>query len=87
MGLGPHPVERARSGGAEGAQRPLKKRPHRWERRKTTPHMSGVGAPAIRPRNSVRPRPVARARKRPPWPPACEPPQRRIIRPRTMAGG
>eukprot|EP00661_Eupelagonemidae_sp_cell13_P020374 gene20374-biopygen2569 len=27
MGLGPHPVERARSGGAEGAQRPLKKRP------------------------------------------------------------
>eukprot|EP00661_Eupelagonemidae_sp_cell13_P021995 gene21995-biopygen17684 len=22
MGLGPHPVERARSGGAEGAQRP-----------------------------------------------------------------
>eukprot|EP00661_Eupelagonemidae_sp_cell13_P020848 gene20848-biopygen13144 len=26
--------------------------------------MSGVGAPA------VRPRPVARARKRPPWPPA-----------------
>eukprot|EP00661_Eupelagonemidae_sp_cell13_P021826 gene21826-biopygen7154 len=48
--------------------------------------MSGVGAPAIRPRKSspgqgpgymsgvgapaVRPRPVARARKRPPWPPA-----------------
>eukprot|EP00661_Eupelagonemidae_sp_cell13_P021287 gene21287-biopygen2642 len=27
--------------------------------------MSGVGAPA------VRPRPVARARKSPPWPPAC----------------
>eukprot|EP00661_Eupelagonemidae_sp_cell13_P021469 gene21469-biopygen8654 len=48
--------------------------------------MSGVGAPAVRPRNcrpghgagymsgvgapAVRPRPVARARKRPPWPPA-----------------
>eukprot|EP00661_Eupelagonemidae_sp_cell13_P022057 gene22057-biopygen23677 len=48
--------------------------------------MSGVGAPAVRPRKSgaghgpgymsgvgapaVRPRPVARARKRPPWPPA-----------------
>eukprot|EP00661_Eupelagonemidae_sp_cell13_P021979 gene21979-biopygen23675 len=48
--------------------------------------MSGVGAPAIRPRScraghgpgymsgvgapAVRPRPVARARKRPPWPPA-----------------
>eukprot|EP00661_Eupelagonemidae_sp_cell13_P021214 gene21214-biopygen2640 len=27
MGLVPQPVERARSGGAEGAQRPLKKRP------------------------------------------------------------
>eukprot|EP00661_Eupelagonemidae_sp_cell13_P020578 gene20578-biopygen16128 len=109
MGLGPHPVERARSGGAEGAQRPVKRRPHRWRRPTATSHMSGVGAPAIRPRNSVRPRksgpghgpgymsgvgapavrprPVARARKRPPWPPACEPPQRRIIRPRTMAGG
>eukprot|EP00661_Eupelagonemidae_sp_cell13_P020911 gene20911-biopygen19148 len=107
MGLGPHPVERARSGGAEGAQRPLKKRPHRVEATTGAPHMSGVGAPAIRPRNvgggpgpghgpgymsgvgapAVRPRPVARARKRPPWPPACEPPQRRIIRPRTMAGG
>eukprot|EP00661_Eupelagonemidae_sp_cell13_P021725 gene21725-biopygen20687 len=50
MGLGPHPVERARSGGAEGAQRPLQKRPPR--RRPTTGgyHMSGVGAPAIRPR-------------------------------------
>eukprot|EP00661_Eupelagonemidae_sp_cell13_P020759 gene20759-biopygen13132 len=99
MGLGPHPVERARSGGAEGAQRPLKKTPPRLEAttsgppyvgavrpRKSGPghgpgYMSGVGAPA------VRPRPVARARKRPPWPPACEPPQRRIIRPRTMAGG
>eukprot|EP00661_Eupelagonemidae_sp_cell13_P020485 gene20485-biopygen22119 len=48
--------------------------------------MSGVGAPAVPPRNrgpghgpgymsgvgapAVRPRPVARARKRPPWPPA-----------------
>eukprot|EP00661_Eupelagonemidae_sp_cell13_P021670 gene21670-biopygen8673 len=51
MGLGPHPVERARSGGAEGVQGPLKKRPHRLEATTTTPHMSGVGAPAIRPRN------------------------------------
>eukprot|EP00661_Eupelagonemidae_sp_cell13_P020577 gene20577-biopygen20614 len=109
MGLGPHPVERARSGGAEGARGPLKRPPPALRPRTASPHMSGVGAPAIRPRNSVRPRksgpghgpgymsgvgapavrprPVARARKRPPWPPACEPPQRRIIRPRTMAGG
>eukprot|EP00661_Eupelagonemidae_sp_cell13_P021982 gene21982-biopygen11705 len=41
MGLGPHPVERARSGGAEGAQRPLKKRPHRRKGPKGGPHMSG----------------------------------------------
>eukprot|EP00661_Eupelagonemidae_sp_cell13_P020438 gene20438-biopygen4088 len=46
-----------------------------------TGYMSGVGAPAVRPRKG------ARGRRRPPWPPACEPPQRRIIRPRTMAGG
>eukprot|EP00661_Eupelagonemidae_sp_cell13_P009137 gene9137-biopygen21204 len=45
MGLGPHPVERARSGGAEGAQRPLKKRPHRLEATKSGYYMSGVGAP------------------------------------------
>eukprot|EP00661_Eupelagonemidae_sp_cell13_P019758 gene19758-biopygen20550 len=81
MGLGPHPVararrglrnckaaplgfppqgargcpvaraQRARSGGAEGAQRPLKRPPPAWRRRPATPHMSGVGAPAIRPRN------------------------------------
>eukprot|EP00661_Eupelagonemidae_sp_cell13_P021714 gene21714-biopygen19198 len=51
MGLGPHPVERARSGGAEGAQGPAKRRPHRREGTKTSPHMSGVGAPATRPRN------------------------------------
>eukprot|EP00661_Eupelagonemidae_sp_cell13_P021878 gene21878-biopygen5692 len=51
MGLGPHPVERARSGGAEGAQRPVKRTPHRWGRTTGTPHMSGVGAPATRPRN------------------------------------
>eukprot|EP00661_Eupelagonemidae_sp_cell13_P021432 gene21432-biopygen19184 len=51
MGLGPHPVERARSGGAEGAQRPLKKPPHRLGPTPGAPHMSGVGAPAIRPRN------------------------------------
>eukprot|EP00661_Eupelagonemidae_sp_cell13_P021705 gene21705-biopygen1129 len=51
MGLGPHPVERDRSGGAEGAQRPLKRRPPGWRRTKGGPHMSGVGAPAIRPRN------------------------------------
>eukprot|EP00661_Eupelagonemidae_sp_cell13_P021798 gene21798-biopygen2682 len=51
MGLGPHPVERARSGGAEGARRPAKKRPPRREAPPGTPHMSGVGAPAIRPRN------------------------------------
>eukprot|EP00661_Eupelagonemidae_sp_cell13_P021880 gene21880-biopygen4174 len=50
MGLGPHPVERARSGGAEGAQRPLKKRPPRLGRTQSGYHMSGVGAPAIRPR-------------------------------------
>eukprot|EP00661_Eupelagonemidae_sp_cell13_P021712 gene21712-biopygen11687 len=56
MGLGPHPVERARSGGAEGAQRPLKQRPHRLEGTPTSPHMSGVGAPATRPRTAVRPR-------------------------------
>eukprot|EP00661_Eupelagonemidae_sp_cell13_P021433 gene21433-biopygen22177 len=51
MGLGPHPVERARSGGAVGARRPLQRRPHGWGRTTTTPYMSGVGAPAIRPRN------------------------------------
>eukprot|EP00661_Eupelagonemidae_sp_cell13_P021642 gene21642-biopygen14706 len=51
MGLGPHPVERARSGGAEGAQRPLQRRPHRRGATTSAPHMSGVGAPAIRPRN------------------------------------
>eukprot|EP00661_Eupelagonemidae_sp_cell13_P021422 gene21422-biopygen16182 len=51
MGLGPHPVERARSGGAVGAQGPLKRRPHPLEATKSSPHMSGVGAPAIRPRN------------------------------------
>eukprot|EP00661_Eupelagonemidae_sp_cell13_P021609 gene21609-biopygen1123 len=50
MGLGPHPVERARSGGGEGAQRPPQKRPHRLKRPTAGPHMSGVGAPAIRPR-------------------------------------
>eukprot|EP00661_Eupelagonemidae_sp_cell13_P021834 gene21834-biopygen11699 len=46
MGLGPHPVARARSGVAEGAQRPLKKRPHRLEATKSGYYMSGVGAPA-----------------------------------------
>eukprot|EP00661_Eupelagonemidae_sp_cell13_P021924 gene21924-biopygen13237 len=51
MGLGPHPVERARSGGAVGAQRPPKRRPPAWEATPGSPHMSGVGAPAIRPRN------------------------------------
>eukprot|EP00661_Eupelagonemidae_sp_cell13_P021846 gene21846-biopygen13232 len=51
MGLGPHPVERARSGGAEGAQRPPKRRPPRRRAPTASPHMSGVGAPAIRPRN------------------------------------
>eukprot|EP00661_Eupelagonemidae_sp_cell13_P021434 gene21434-biopygen14693 len=51
MGLGPHPVERARSGGAEGARRPLKKSPHPRGARTGGPHMSGVGAPATRPRN------------------------------------
>eukprot|EP00661_Eupelagonemidae_sp_cell13_P022038 gene22038-biopygen16222 len=50
MGLGPHPVERARSGGAEGGQRPLKKTPHGLEATQSTPYMSGVGAPATRPR-------------------------------------
>eukprot|EP00661_Eupelagonemidae_sp_cell13_P021243 gene21243-biopygen19171 len=56
MGLGPHPVERARSGGAEGARRPLKRRPHGWRATPSASYMSGVGAPATRPRNSVRPR-------------------------------
>eukprot|EP00661_Eupelagonemidae_sp_cell13_P021936 gene21936-biopygen14727 len=51
MGLGPHPVERALSGGAEGARGPPQRRPPAWRRRPATPHMSGVGAPAIRPRN------------------------------------
>eukprot|EP00661_Eupelagonemidae_sp_cell13_P021842 gene21842-biopygen2685 len=51
MGLGPHPVERARSGGAVGAQRPPKRPPHRREATPAGPHMSGVGAPATRPRN------------------------------------
>eukprot|EP00661_Eupelagonemidae_sp_cell13_P021375 gene21375-biopygen1105 len=50
MGLGPHPVERARSGGAEGAQGPAQRRPHGREARPAAPHMSGVGAPATRPR-------------------------------------
>eukprot|EP00661_Eupelagonemidae_sp_cell13_P021350 gene21350-biopygen19177 len=50
MGLGPHPVERARSGGAEGARGPLKKRPHRRGPTQAGPYMSGVGAPATRPR-------------------------------------
>eukprot|EP00661_Eupelagonemidae_sp_cell13_P021678 gene21678-biopygen14712 len=50
MGLGPHPVERARSGGAEGVQGPPQRRPHRRGARQATPHMSGVGAPATRPR-------------------------------------
>eukprot|EP00661_Eupelagonemidae_sp_cell13_P021544 gene21544-biopygen17662 len=31
MGLGPQAVERARSGGAGGAERPLKTAPHRLE--------------------------------------------------------
>eukprot|EP00661_Eupelagonemidae_sp_cell13_P021259 gene21259-biopygen11654 len=56
MGLGPHPVERARSGGAVGARGTVKRRPPAWRGRPAGPHMSGVGAPAIRPRNSVRPR-------------------------------
>eukprot|EP00661_Eupelagonemidae_sp_cell13_P021364 gene21364-biopygen8644 len=61
MGLGPHPVERARSGGAEGAQRPLKKRPPRREPPTATHHMSGVGAPAIRPRTLYGPEKAAPA--------------------------
>eukprot|EP00661_Eupelagonemidae_sp_cell13_P021525 gene21525-biopygen4147 len=51
MGLGPHPVERARSGGAVGAQRPVKQRPHRLEATTAGSYMSGVGAPATRPRH------------------------------------
>eukprot|EP00661_Eupelagonemidae_sp_cell13_P021863 gene21863-biopygen8692 len=51
MGLGPHPVERARSRGAEGAQGPAKRRPPGLEAPPASPYMSGVGAPAIRPRN------------------------------------
>eukprot|EP00661_Eupelagonemidae_sp_cell13_P020857 gene20857-biopygen14655 len=82
MGLGPHPVERARSGGAEGARGPLKRRPHRWEATPTTPHMSGVGAPAIRPRN-CRAGPCTAPKKRPRprprlyvwgWGPSCTAP-------------
>eukprot|EP00661_Eupelagonemidae_sp_cell13_P021759 gene21759-biopygen13222 len=41
MGLGPHPVERARSGGAEGAQRPPKQRPPGRRARPGAPYMSG----------------------------------------------
>eukprot|EP00661_Eupelagonemidae_sp_cell13_P020412 gene20412-biopygen4084 len=79
MGLGPHPVARARrglrnckaaplgfppqgargcppvgpdrSGGRVGVRGTAKRRPPAWRRRPATPHMSGVGAPAIRPRN------------------------------------
>eukprot|EP00661_Eupelagonemidae_sp_cell13_P021060 gene21060-biopygen17629 len=72
MGLGPHPVARARRGlrnckaaplgfppqGARGCpvararvRGPPKRPPPAWRRRPATPHMSGVGAPAIRPRN------------------------------------
>eukprot|EP00661_Eupelagonemidae_sp_cell13_P021795 gene21795-biopygen1138 len=51
MGLGPHPHERALSGGAVGVRGPPKKSPHALRARPATPHMSGVGAPAIRPRN------------------------------------
>eukprot|EP00661_Eupelagonemidae_sp_cell13_P021624 gene21624-biopygen8665 len=51
MGLGPQPVGPALCGGGEGARRPAQRRPHAWRRRPATPHMSGVGAPAIRPRN------------------------------------
>eukprot|EP00661_Eupelagonemidae_sp_cell13_P021965 gene21965-biopygen7167 len=51
MGLGPQPVDPARNGGPEGVRRPLKRPPPAWRRRPATPHMSGVGAPAIRPRN------------------------------------
>eukprot|EP00661_Eupelagonemidae_sp_cell13_P020987 gene20987-biopygen5629 len=82
MGLGPHPVERARSGGPEGAQRPLKKRPHRLEATKSGHHMSGVGAPAIRPRPLAAGRctaPKKRPRPRPRlyvwgWGPSCTAP-------------
>eukprot|EP00661_Eupelagonemidae_sp_cell13_P021054 gene21054-biopygen11638 len=82
MGLGPHPVERARSGGAEGAQRPRKKRPPRWGGRPAAPYMSGVGAPAIRPRN-CRAGPCTAPKKRPRprprlyvwgWGPSCTAP-------------
>eukprot|EP00661_Eupelagonemidae_sp_cell13_P018320 gene18320-biopygen18959 len=64
MGLGPHPVERARSGGAEGARGPAQRRPHRRGRRPTGPHMSGVGAPATRPRIFE----LARSKKNKPCP-------------------
>eukprot|EP00661_Eupelagonemidae_sp_cell13_P021877 gene21877-biopygen8693 len=51
MGLGPQPVGRARWGGPEGVQGTPQRTPPAWRRRPATPHMSGVGAPAIRPRN------------------------------------
>eukprot|EP00661_Eupelagonemidae_sp_cell13_P021500 gene21500-biopygen19185 len=51
MGLGPHPVERARSRGGEGVRRPAQRRPPRRGPRQATPYMSGVGAPATRPRH------------------------------------
>eukprot|EP00661_Eupelagonemidae_sp_cell13_P021546 gene21546-biopygen1118 len=51
MGLGPHPVDPARWGGAVGVRGPAQRPPPGWRRRPATPHMSGVGAPAIRPRN------------------------------------
>eukprot|EP00661_Eupelagonemidae_sp_cell13_P021855 gene21855-biopygen2687 len=57
MGLGPHPVARARSGGRNGKPGPLGLPPHGLEATKSGYYMSGVGAPA------TRPRPVARARR------------------------
>eukprot|EP00661_Eupelagonemidae_sp_cell13_P020439 gene20439-biopygen8555 len=51
MGLGPQPHERALSGGAVGVRGTAQRPPPAWRRRPATPHMSGVGAPAIRPRN------------------------------------
>eukprot|EP00661_Eupelagonemidae_sp_cell13_P021575 gene21575-biopygen19188 len=51
MGLGPQLVGRDLCGGPEGVRGTAQRPPPAWRRRPATPHMSGVGAPAIRPRN------------------------------------
>eukprot|EP00661_Eupelagonemidae_sp_cell13_P020329 gene20329-biopygen23555 len=82
MGLGPQPVEPALCGGGVGVQGTAQRPPPAWRRRPATPHMSGVGAPAIRPRN-CRAGPCTAPKKRPRprprlyvwgWGPSCTAP-------------